>query len=224
MKSAWAAAAIGASLILAACGGGGGDGYDGPDAPPSIITHILSDPTADGDIEETGPDSYTVTQGMSADVQTVLAGIDPVSQTEFRAFLNFPLTGPDGVPGNARIESAYLEIFIDDVQPLGGRIPLLIDLVEFQPPELIGSDFDRGALPALQSVRTSGTVSSSDAGRYLAIDVTPLMIEAQHSQQSDLQLRILEDLGPPTDTLISIDDTTGPGRSSHAPLLTVTYY
>ena len=80
------AAAACAVLGLAGCGGGGDDG-----PPPAFTTQIFSDSSYDGDIEQTGPTSFTVTQGMSATVQSVLAGIDPVAGTEFRAFLDFPL-------------------------------------------------------------------------------------------------------------------------------------
>src|SRR5690349_246932 len=67
-----------AVLGLTGCGGGGDSG-----PPPSYTTQILSDPVYDGDIEQVSASSYTVTQGMSADVQSVLAGIDPVGGTEF---------------------------------------------------------------------------------------------------------------------------------------------
>ena len=107
-----AIAACFALLGLTGCGGG-----DGGDPPPTVTTQILSDSGYDGDIEQTGPDSATVTQGMSPTVQNVLAGIDPVAGTEFRAFLDFPLTGSGGVPGDATIDSAFLEVFIDDLQP-----------------------------------------------------------------------------------------------------------
>ena len=99
-----AIAASCALLVLAGCGGGD----DGP--PPTFTTQILSDAGYDGDIEQTSPDTATVTQGMSPTVQNVLAGIDPVAGTEFRAFLDFPLTGSDGVPGDATIDSAFLEV------------------------------------------------------------------------------------------------------------------
>ena len=63
-----------ALLCLAGCGGN-----DAVGIPPSVVTNILSNPRFDGDIEQTSPASYTVTQGMSASVQSVLAGIDPVA-------------------------------------------------------------------------------------------------------------------------------------------------
>jgi hypothetical protein len=59
---------VGALLCLAGCGGSG-DGV-----PPQVVTQILSDPRFDGDIEQTSSTSYTITQGMSPIVQSVLAG------------------------------------------------------------------------------------------------------------------------------------------------------
>jgi hypothetical protein len=214
-----AAAVACAVLGLSGCGGGSDNS-----APSTVVTHILSDPGLDGDIEQTSPNSSTITQGMSATVQTVLAGIDPVALTEFRAFLNFPLSGSQGVPGDAIIDSAFLEVFIDDLQPINGTIPILIDLVSFQPPTLIATDFDRTLQPPLTSTRISPPISSSDVGTYVSVDVTALMVEAQRLGLPDFQVRIMEDVGPPIPALIAIDDTTGVNRSARAPLLTVTYY
>src|SRR5258708_7596375 len=120
------------------------NGDDGDIGPPILVTtQILSDPGFDGDIEQTSLNSFTITQGMSPTVQSVFAGIDPLARTEFRAFLDFPLTGAGGVPGNAIIDSAFLDIYIDSLQPTIGTIPILIELVSFQPPTLLATDFDR---------------------------------------------------------------------------------
>jgi len=195
------------------------------DGPPILVTtQILSDPGFDGDIEQTSPNSFTVTQGMSPTVQSVFAGIDPVVRTEFRAFLDFPLTGPGGVPGNAVIDSAFLDFFINSLQPNVGDIPILIDLVAFQPPTLIGTDFDRGLQPALASLVVSPPFSQADVGTNVSIDVTALMIAAQNLGLLDFQLRIMQDLGPAIPILLEISDTTGPDRDSVAPLLTVNYF
>jgi hypothetical protein len=220
MKPAEILASLAVCTVLGLTGCGGGN--DGP--PSSFTTHILSDSAYDGDIEQVSADSYTVTQGMSASVQTVLAGIDPVGGTEFRAFLDFPLEGQGGVPGNAAIDSAFLEVFVDDLQPGTSNLPLLIELVSFQPPSLIPSDFDRAAQPALVSVHVSPPINHADVGTYVSIDVTPLMIEAQRRGLPDFQVRIMEDLGPAITALMSLDDTTGPDRPQRAPLLTVTYF
>jgi hypothetical protein len=193
-------------------------------ARQTITTHILSDSRFDGDIEQTSRNSFTITEGMSPTVQSVLAGIDPVGGTEFRAFLDFPLTGSGGVPGNASIDSAFLEVFIDDLQPTTGKLPLRVDLVAFQPPTLIETDFDRTLQPALASIIVSPAISSLDLGRFVPIDVTSLMVEAQRRGLVDFQVRIMEDLGPPIPVLIVIDDSTRANRASRAPLLTVTYF
>jgi hypothetical protein len=207
-------------LSLSACGGGGGGG----NAPPPVQTQILSDAQFDGDIEQTSPNTFTITQGMSSTVQSVFAGIDPVAGTEFRAFLDFPLTGSGGVPGNASIDSAFLEFYVDDLQPITGKLPLRVDLVAFQPPTLIETDFDRTVQPALASVIVTPDISSSDVGKFVPVDVTALMVEAQRRGLVDFQVRIMEDLGPPIPVLMIIDDSTGANRGSRAPLLTVTYF
>ena len=207
-------------LSLSGCGGGGGD-YA---APQPVQTQILSDAQFDGDIEQTSPNTFTITQGMSSSVQSVFAGIDPVAGTEFRAFLDFPLTGSGGVPGNASINSAFLEFYVDDLQPASGSLPLRIDLVAFQPPTLIETDFDRTLQPALASVIVTPDISSSDVGKFVPVDVTALMVEAQRRGLVDFQVRIMEDLGPPIPVLMIIDDSTGANRGSRAPLLTVTYF
>ncbi|MDB6100696.1 MAG: hypothetical protein JWO52_695 [Gammaproteobacteria bacterium] len=208
-------------LILSGCGGGGGGGDI---APQPVQTQILSDARFDGDIEQTSPTTFTITQGMSSTVQSVFAGIDPAAGTEFRAFLDFPLTGSGGVPGNASINSAFLEFYVNDLQPIAGKLPLRVDLVAFQPPTLIETDFDRTVQPALASVIVTPDISSSDVGKFVPVDVTALMVEAQRRGLVDFQVRIMEDLGPPIPVLMIIDDSTGADRGSRAPLLTVTYF
>jgi hypothetical protein len=210
-----------AAAGLTACGGGDG-GHGSP--PPAITTQILSDSGFDGDIQQTSQTTFTVTQGMSATVQSVFAGIDPATLTEFRAFLDFPLTGPGGVPGSARIESAFLDIYINSLQPSTASVPILIELVSFQPPTLIPSDFDRTAQPPLGYVRASPPFTLADVGTNVSIDVTSLMVQAQQLGLVDFQVRIMEDLGPPIPGLIEINDTTGANRALHAPQLTVTYF
>jgi hypothetical protein len=204
-----------AALGLAGCGGGGDDG-----PPPLITTQIFSDPAYDGDIEQTSPGVYNVTQ-ISDNVQTVLAGIDPVGGTEFRSFLDFPL---GGVPSSGTIDSAFLEFYVDDLQPTNSTLPLRVELVTFQPPSLIPTDFDRNAQPALAAVTLSPPINQADVGTYVSIDVTELMRQAQRQRLPDFQVRIMEDLGPAISSLMAIDDTTASDRSKFAPLLTVTYY
>jgi hypothetical protein len=209
-----------AAISLTGCGGD--DGGHGP--PPAVVTQIQSDPGFDGDIEQTSPISFAITQGMSPAVQSVFAGIDPVARTEFRAFLDFPLTGAGGVPGDAVIDSAFLDIYINSLQPTIGTIPILIELVAFQPPTLLETDFDRTLQPPLASLVLNPPISQADVGANVSIDVTPLMIEAQRRGLVDFQVRIMQDLGPAIPILLEINDTTGVDRGSLGPLLTVTYF
>ena len=214
-------AALSAFMILAMAGCGDGGHNNGP---VFVTTDILSDPVFDGDIQRsplTG--AFIINQ---ANTQSVFAGIDPVSGVEFRAFLDFHLAGANGVPGNAIIDSAFLDIVISSIapQPLIGTIPVRIDLVSFQPPNLLTRDFDRTLQPALATLTVSPPISQADFGRHITIDVTPLMDEAQRLGLVDFQLRIMEDLGIVTPGLIEINDTTGLNRRTLAPLLTVTYF
>lgn len=213
--------AVCAGISLTGCGGG--DEGTSP-ATPLITTQIQSDPGFDGDIEQTSSTSYLVTQGMSSTVQSVFAGIDPVAGTELRAFLDFPLSGRDGIPANANIYSAFLDIYINSIQPDTGTIPLLVELVSFQPPNLLGTDFDQTLQPALASLVVSPPIGPSDSRTNVSIDVTPLMIDAQRLGLVDFQLRVLEDSGPAIPVLLEIDDTTGPNRNTVGPVLTVNYF
>lgn len=213
LRLACASALIG----LAGCGGGGDS------APETFQTQIYSDSAYDGDIEQTSPTTATVTQGMGPGVQKVFAGIYPDTGTESRAFLHFPLGGSNGVPAAARIDSAFLEVFIDDLVPDNAVIPVRVELVSFQQP-MLATDFDRTAQPPLAYTILAPSLGPADLGKYVAIDVTGLMIEAQRRGLPDFQVRILEDLGPPIDGVFSIDDSTGADRAKTAPLLTVTYF
>jgi hypothetical protein len=205
-------------LALSGCGYGNDGGGD------SFTTHILSDPRFDGDIERVSPTEFTITQGMSSTVQSVFVGIDPVGGTEFRAFLDFPLTGSDGVPADAVIEEAFLEIYIDSLDPISGQLPVRVDLVSFPPTTLIETDYDVNLQPALASIRITPDITRADVGTFVPVDVTALMREAQRRGLDDFQVRIMEDLGPAVPVLMMINDTTGTNRNDRAPLLTVTYF
>ena len=213
------------AIAVAALGLGGCGGGHGSDGPPRLFTsQIQRDSSFDGDIEQTSPIAFTITQGMSSNVQSVFAGIDPVTRTEFRAFLVFPLAGAGGVPGDARIDSAFLDVHINNIQPTIGSFPLLIELVDIQPPTLIATDYDRSVQPPLASLLVSPPIAQSEVGTNVSIDVTPLMLEAQRLGLVDFQVRILEDLGSNIPILIEVNDTTGADRGSLGPLLTVTYF
>jgi hypothetical protein len=215
-KKFLAATMVFITLALTGCGDDHGS------APPTFVTDILSDPVFDGDIEQDLSGVLTITQGNT---QSVFAGIDPATFSEFRAFLDFPLTGTNGVPGDAVIVSATLDIVINSISTefAGGTIPIRIDLVSFLPPTLISTDFDRTIQPALATTTISPSISAADVGGHVAVDVTPLMAEAQRLGLPDFQVRILEELGPVSPGLIEINDTTGAGQESVAPLLSVTY-
>ncbi|HTF99272.1 MAG TPA: hypothetical protein VK654_01640 [Nitrospirota bacterium] len=184
----------------------------------AIVTQILSDAANDGDIAlESGP-TYTVSQGNT---QTVFAGVDPATLAEYRAFLDFSLVGQDGVPFDAFIDSAILDIFIDNVDPnpLTGTIPIRIDLVYFQPPGLTSSNFSQN--PIL-SRTINPPISQADYANHVYIDVTDMMAEVQRRGLPDFQVRISSDTLSPG--LIIINDTTGSNRNSQAPLLQVSYF
>ena len=188
-----------------------GCGSNNNPPPEFFTTSISSVARVDGDIKQDFA-GFTVTQGATP---SVLAGLDPFSDAEYRAFLHFSLTS---VPVDAIIDSAFLRISIDrvDIQAPADTIPMRVELVSFQPPVLIDSDFD---LPSdLGTFPVSFPIFLADSGRSVSIDVTPLMIAAQRSQLADFQIRIMEDFGFVTRGLIEINETT------LAPLLTVNYF
>jgi hypothetical protein len=209
------------TLPLVGCGGGSSSS-----SPPPITTQILSDPIYDGDIslDSTGT-LGTPTQAVNT--QNVFAGIDPINGTEFRAFLDFFLSGQGGVPSNAGIVSATLDIRIDSISLLSqtDTIPIRIDLVSFQPPTLISSYFiNSGQALALATITTS--IFPTDLGQFVRIDVTSLMMEAQRLNLPDFQVRISENtsiVGTPPGLFV-INDATGPNAAETAPLLEVTYF
>lgn len=207
------------SLMLALAGCGGGN-----DGPPLITTDILSDPVIDGDISfDPISGLFTIAQGNT---ETVFAGVDPVTGEEFRAFLDFPLRVSGGIPFNATISSAVLDLFVTGIipQPLLGTLPIRIDLVSFQPPVLLAEDFDLALQPALVSVFISPPISQGDLSTHVPVDVTPLMVEAQRLGLENFQVRILLALGAVSPGLIEINDTTGVNRGTLAPVLSVTYF
>lgn len=206
-------------LTLTGCGGGGGGG-DG--RPPEAVTQIISNPNVDGDIAQPLVGPRTISQGLTG---SLLAGIDPVTGTEYRAFIDFPLTGFGGVPGNAVIVQATLDIFIDTfiLETGATQIPIRIDLVDTSQ-TLVGSDYDRVIRPPLGGASIGNIpIFTSDVQQHVAVDVTPLMEEAQRRGLLNFRVRILEDATVP-EGLIEIDDTTGPDRARFAPLLEVVYF
>jgi hypothetical protein len=212
MKMTFQAAVLVCTILaLTGCGANDFGFFYSPPPPATNSVNVFSNPTLDGYIAKapvTG--ALTVTQGMSSTVQSVFAGTDPASGAEFRGFLDFP----GGVPSNAVVNSAVLNIFINTIQTATGTIPVRIDLVSVPPP-LIGSNFDS---PALATVST--TISQSNLGQYVNIDVTPLFVQSQLLHFTDFQIRILV---PTTPGFVEINDSTGVTRGSLAPFLNVAY-
>jgi hypothetical protein len=204
-----AALTVSIMLILSGCGDS--------NPPPSFSARILSTEANDGDISVLNS-AVLVTQGNLA---SVFAGIDAATGTEFRAFLDFSLTGSGGVPGNAIIDSATLDIFIDSlaIQPAADTVPIRIDLVSFPPNPLLTSDFNR---PILATKRTF--IRRTDVNHHVRFDVTGLMAVAQAQALLDFQVRISEDIAAlpdgAFDGLVEIHEATV-GR---APLLEVIYH
>ena len=119
MKKMLFAAVLMSLMVMSGCGDGGGGTTTVVTPAPSVVTRIASSLASDGDIL-----NGTTVSPLNA--PSVFAGINPFSPSEFRAFLDFPLTG--AVPGNAFIESAKLEIFINSIilDPAASSIPIRI--------------------------------------------------------------------------------------------------
>lgn len=200
-----------AFLVLALSGCGGGDSRS------IFVAQIFSDQQADGDIAfDPFLNAFTITNGPP----TVFFGIDDLDPNlpEYRAFLDFPLdgsTGGDVVPAGALIRSASIEVFINEVS-FATTVPAFIDLVQYPITGLRAQDFDSPPL-AFRSLDFFG----SDQGNFVAIDVTPLMQEAQRLGLIDFQLRFLLDFTLTDIGFIGIEDR--PGITLTAPLLIVEY-
>ena len=183
---------------------------------PVIVAKILSDQLADGDIAlDSVQQTYTITNGPN----TLYFGIDDSDPNlpEYRAFLDFPLDGSTGetiIPLNARIVSATLEIFINEVS-FAPIVPALLDFVSYPIAGLRAEDFD--SAPFLSQ---SLDFFASDAGQFVFIDVTPLMQEAQSLGLTDFQLRFVLDFDANIG-FAGIEDLLSDPNT--APLLTVRY-
>ena len=194
------------ALFLAGCGGG--------DDRSTVVIRSLSDQPVDGDIGFTPPGTFSISQANVT--KNVLYGIDS-GGTEFRAFLDFPLDGSTGggvVPLGAVIVSAYVDVYVNDVR-FSTSVPTLLDLVPFPLSGLTIADYD--STPLL--TRTPFDILRSDINRFVRIDVTSLMVEAQRRGLPDLQLRFLLDFDPLASGLVEFDDNL----ASRAPLLTVEF-
>ena len=190
----------------------------GSDPQPVIVADIFSDQATDGDIAfDPVLQSFTITNGP----ETLFFGIDDSDSNlpEYRAFLDFPLDGSTGgavIPINARIVSATLEVFINEVS-FAPIVPTLLDLVSYPINGLRVEDFD--SFP-LEEMSQSLDFFAADLGTIVSIDVTPLMQKAQRLGVPDFQVRFVLDFK--TDVgFVGIEDL--PFDPSTAPLLTVRY-
>lgn len=184
----------------------------------TVIVQTLSDQHADGDIgfspypQPSG--TYIISQAN--DTGNIVFGID-ADGTEYRAFLDFPLDGSTGgevVPVEATIVSAVIEVFVNDVS-LSSTVPTLLDLVPFPITGLSADDYNSQPI----ATRSSMNFFRSDVDRYVRIDVTSLMVEAQYQGFQDFQIRFLLDFVDGASGLVEIDD----GSSDQAPQLTVEF-
>jgi hypothetical protein len=209
-KLLWLGIVVLAMILTAACDGGG-DGRR-----PVFVAEIISDQPTDGDIAfELVLQSYTITQGPD----TVFFGIDDsdTNLPEYRAFLDFPLdgsTGGDVIPANAEIVSATLDIFINEVS-FATVVPTNVELVAYPIAGLEVQDFD--SEPILSQTLN---FFNTDVGKFVSLDVTPLMREAQRLGLDDFQMRFILDLA--TDIgFVGIEDRQNIALT--APVLTVEY-
>lgn len=187
--------------------------------PAFFETSILSDPDVDGDIQDSGG-LRTVSLVRRDALPSVFVGVDPVNGDEFRAFLDFPLTG---VPVNAIIRSATLSFVLKSltVVPPTAEVPIRVDLVSFDPllnPPLVANYFDRTLLIPLLSTTVFPPLASIDVNHRIYVDVTQLMDEAQLRRLDDFEVRLLEDFGG-TPGLAEIDESS----DAVAPRLDVVY-
>ena len=206
-------AALFIAMVASGCGGGGGGG--GTVVTP-IFADIPSDLTADAYVAEN-----LNTFQLSAPVTgsgAIRVGIDPTialpAGTEYRGLISFPLGGPGGVPADATIVSATLDIFVDSVQfQFSLPTAIRIDMIE-APPPFASTDYDEVLQPR---IGTSIGFNVVGTGRYL-VDITPFMEQAQVPPAlPSLQLRLMLPLTPGANGLITIND------SAFQPFLTVEY-
>jgi len=162
--------------------------FQDPVLGPQTV-EILSDAPSDGDIAfDPVLSVFTVTTNTPA----LFFGVDSFDPdlSEFRAFLTFPLDGATGggvVPSGVPIISATVELFITEVSFVG-IVPAFLDLVPYG---VLGTeDFDAAFLEfgALDFF-------STDAGNFVLIPVTPLMLTAQAQNLLDFQIRFSLDDG-----------------------------
>jgi hypothetical protein len=217
MRKIWVLGLVGVlALVLAGCGGSSG--------PDLFVFEQLSDQTVDAHISSViDPGTGDPTIFPAATTGAIRVGVDG-SGVEYRGFLDFPI---GGIPSAADVRLAYIEVFVGSV-PFGANVPVLLELVDFQPPVLIGSDFFRSApQPFLPPVlgRSLFDFLPSDAllpRPTVRIVVTSLVQRALQRLQPDFQVRLLLDPDPlaVVPAVVTLDDAA----INTAPLLHVEYF
>lgn len=205
---------LAAFLVLALLGGCNSDNNDDP--PQTYSMEFLSALSYDGYVGLSPYEEYTV---HTADATgKIEVGVDPNTSDEFRGFLAFDLRDNPWLPWDADIKEATLELYFrkarSDVP--GTTIPLVMDLVSFEPPELRPTDFELSELPYLLSMPID--IMETETGYYMEFDVTSFLIEAQDQELNYFQLRFVLDLSVPGG-YVEIDDDA----EETAPYLSVTY-
>lgn len=203
-------------LALAGCGGGS-------DSPVPFVFEGLSDQTVDAHISSViDPGTGLPTVFPATGTGSVRIGVDG-GGVEYRGFLDFPLAG--NVPFGASVRLAYIEVFVGSV-PFGASVPVLVELVDFQPPVVVGSDFFRSPPPPFLPPVLGRSIFSFLPGDAVPprpavrIEVTTLLQQALQRLQPDFQLRILLDPAVPGPGIVQLDDNLG----QTAPLLHVEYF
>ena len=146
MRKLWVLGLAGIfTLVLAGCGGGS----SGPDL--FVVSERLSDQTVDGDIGV----------HRRPGIPHHFAGIDVTNTIPDRGrrrrggVPRFPGLSQSTDPFVGGCSVGVIEVFVGSV-PFGASVPVLLELVDFQPPVLIGSDFFRSLpdpfLPPVQGI------------------------------------------------------------------------
>jgi hypothetical protein len=200
--------AISLMLLVSGCGSSSNTN--------TFVSSILSLHISDAEVEDTGT-SIIRRQG---NLSFVRAGIDPaVNGSEFGAFLVFPLNDAGGVPSNAIIDKATLEVFVNrlTLQQSAVELPIQIELIATPGRTLTDSFFTTPAAHAIKLTK----ILPADVNGFVAFNVTDLMVRAQLDGLSDFQVRILQDLTPPTSNgVVEIEDAI----TARAPLLEVVWH
>ena len=163
--------------------------YTVPSLPTEEITvDIYSDYLSDGDIANDPYLGFIATQWPDTG-GTVFFGVDFGNPDipYYRSFLDFPLDGSTGepvIPLNATVVFATLDVFVNSVY-YAGTISSNVDLVFYTPPTRLTPQ--AYSLEALASLPFD--FYSSDQSRFVLIDVTSLMAEAQRQGFPDFQVR-----------------------------------